>query len=140
VNGFAEFIESAAMECQSALKVSVISPINWLPGICKVQYWKGGWGIMSQKDFDVLAIIALRKSKFYQKTRDGLIKELPSNIDKQDVRQKLRKAIADLDNNLFIGEEEKKTNTIDPTLPLERLQLNSEEIKKHVLKALDIQL
>lgn len=95
---------------------------------------------MSQKDFDVLAIIALRKSKFYQKTRDLLLKEVPSNIDKQDVRQKLRKAIANLDNNLFIGEEERKTNIIDPALPLEQLQLNGEEIKKHVLKALGIPL
>ena len=95
---------------------------------------------MSEKEFDALAVIAMRKSKYYQKTRDWLLKQLPPTVDQRDVRRKLRSAIARVDNRLFLGEEEKKANTIDPTLPLERLQLNGDEIVKQVLKELGIPL
>jgi hypothetical protein len=93
---------------------------------------------MSAKEFDALAVIALRKGKFYQKTRDTLLGQLPPNVDQQDVKQRLRTAIARIDNRLFLAKEEQKENIIDPTLPIERLQLNSDEIKKQVLRELGI--
>ena len=91
---------------------------------------------MSQKDFDILSIIALRKSKFYQKTRDKLLRSLPRYVDQKEARLRLRKAMAERDNDLFIDEREKATKTIDPALPLERLRLNRQEIIRQVLKKL----
>lgn len=35
---------------------------------------------MSEKDFGIIAIIAARKSRFYERTRDTLLKELPLGI------------------------------------------------------------
>lgn len=46
----------------------------------------------------------------------------------------MRKAIAELDNSLFIGEGERATNTIDPNLPLDKLMLNQQEIIRQVLE------
>lgn len=89
---------------------------------------------MTQKEFEILSVIALRKSKLYKKTIDKLLKELPSHIDQREVGIRLRKAIASLDNSLLISEMEKATNTIDPTLPIEKLNLDRQEIIRQVLR------
>jgi len=91
---------------------------------------------MNQKDFDIVSIIASRKAEFYVKTREKLLASLPSFIDKKVTRLRLRRAISELDNTLFISEQEKASNTIDPALSVSQLKLNNQEILDRVVKAM----
>jgi len=89
---------------------------------------------MTEKEFEILSVIALRKSQLYKKARDKLLKELPPYVDKREVIIRLLKPIASLDNSLLISEMEKATNTINPTLPIEKLNLDPREIVRQVLR------
>jgi len=91
---------------------------------------------MDQKDFETVSIIASRKTEFYVKAREKLLASLPSFIDKKEVRLRLRRAISELDNTLFISEEEKASKTINPALLVSQLRLNNEEILDRVAKAM----
>jgi hypothetical protein len=86
---------------------------------------------MSEDVFDAIAVIAVRKSKFYERSRD-----VPQNMDQKRLRGELRKAISGLDNDLFIGQSEKATKKLDPSAPIEKLGLDSEKIIDAVLQKL----
>jgi hypothetical protein len=91
---------------------------------------------MDQKEFEIVSIIASRKTEFYVKTREKLLASLPLFIDKKETRLRLRRAISELDNSLFISEEEKESKTINPELSISQLKLDNEEIKNRVIKAM----
>jgi len=65
-----------------------------------------------------------------------LLASLPSFIDKKEARLQLRRAISELDNTLFISEEEKASKTINPALLVSQLKLNNQEILDRVVKAM----
>lgn len=96
---------------------------------------------LSQKEFDIISIVASRKAEFYLNTKTKL-KELLAklspalSIDEEDADLRLRKAISELDNMLFISEEEKTSNTIDPSLSVSQLKLNSKEIQERIVRAM----
>ena len=91
---------------------------------------------MSEDVFDAIAVIADRKSKFYERSRDVLLKRVPQNMDQKRLRGELRKANSGLDNDLFIGQSEKATKKLDPSAPIEKLGLDSEKIIDAVLQKL----
>jgi hypothetical protein len=91
---------------------------------------------MDQKEFEVVSIIASRKTEFYVKTREKLLVSLPAFVDRKEARLRLRRAISGLDNSLFIAEEEKESKTINPKLSISQLKLDNEEIIKRVIEAM----
>jgi hypothetical protein len=91
---------------------------------------------MYQKEFEIVSIVASRKVEFYIQTRKKLLASLPSFIDKKEARLRLRRAISELDNSLFISKEEKASKTINPGLSISQLKLNNEEIVDRVVKAM----
>lgn len=91
---------------------------------------------MSKEAFDVIAVIAFRKSVFYQRSRDILLKQLPPYVNQKNARAAVRRAISSLDNSLFIGKEERETIRIDPSTPIEKLGLDESKIIDEVLRQL----
>ena len=64
------------------------------------------------------------------------MKHVPSGVNKEEVRVALRKVISEVDNSLFIGRKEKETKVIDPSTPVELLDLDTEKIISEVLRKL----
>jgi hypothetical protein len=91
---------------------------------------------MEQKQFDIISIIASRKAEFYINVRNKLLETLPSNVDKKKARTQLRRVIADLDNRLFISEEEKASNMIKPGLSIAQLKLDTKAILDQIIKGM----
>jgi hypothetical protein len=91
---------------------------------------------MSRETFDVIAVIALRKSIFYKRSKDILLKQLPPQINEKEARAAVRHAISGLDNSLFIGKDEGETKRIDPSTPIEKLDLDEGKIVDEVLRRL----
>jgi predicted transcriptional regulator len=91
---------------------------------------------MQQKEFEIISIIASRKAEFYINTRDTLLSSLPSSVDRTETALRLRRAIADLDNVLFISEEEKTSNTIKAGLSVAQLNLDTQAISNSVVRAM----
>jgi hypothetical protein len=87
---------------------------------------------MQQKDFEIISIVAARKAEFYTNARDKLLTSLPSNVDKKATRLRLRGVIAELDNDLFISEEEKESGTIKAGLPVSQLKLDTQAIVSRI--------
>jgi len=91
---------------------------------------------MDQNDFEIVSIIASRKAEFYVKIGEKLLASLPFFIDKKEARLRLRRATSELDNSLFISEEEKASKTINPALLVSQLKLNNQEILDWMVKAM----
>ena len=94
---------------------------------------------MNQKDFEIISIIASRKTQFYLMTKKKLFSSIGtrySQMEKTLAAQRLRRVISELDDLLFIGENEKASKTIDPSLSLSQLNLKNEEIVERVLKSI----
>jgi hypothetical protein len=89
---------------------------------------------MDQKDFEIVSIVASRKVEFYVKARQKLLASLPSFVDKKEARLRLRQAISELDNTLFISEEEKASKTINAALSISQLKLKNQGILDRVAK------
>ena len=91
---------------------------------------------MSEETFEALTIIATRKAKFYQRSRNELLKQIPPTVNKNGVKAALRTAISEVDNSLFIGEKEKETKVLDASTPVELLGLDSDRIVAEVVRRL----
>lgn len=91
---------------------------------------------MEQKQFDIISIIASRKAELYINVRNKLLETLPSNVDKKKARTRLRRVIAELDNRLFISEEEKASNIIKPGLSIAQLRLDTKAILDQIIKGM----
>jgi hypothetical protein len=91
---------------------------------------------MEQKEFELVSIIAGRKAEFYMNARDNLLASLPPNVDRDEARTRLRKAVAELENSLFISDEEKASNTVKAGLLVSQLKLNSDAILSRLTEAL----
>jgi hypothetical protein len=86
--------------------------------------------------FDALTVVAIRKAKFYQRSRNELLKRIPPSVNKDEIKAALRKAISEVDNGLFIGRNEKMTKVIEPSTPIEELNLDTERIISNVIRKL----
>ena len=91
---------------------------------------------MNEKEFEIISIVAARKAEFYIKTRNKLLESLPSSIDKQEAKLRLRETISHLDNSLFIAESERTTSVIDPSRSVSELGLNRKEILEEVFRGM----
>jgi hypothetical protein len=91
---------------------------------------------MQQEDFEIISVIASRKAEFYTNARDNLLDLLPSSADKGETRLQLRREIAELDNALFIGEEEKASDIIKAGLPVSQLKLDTQAILNRIAEAM----
>jgi len=91
---------------------------------------------LSKETFDAITVIAVRKAKFYVRSRDELLKRVPSSVDRDEVNVALRKAISLVDNSLFIGKNETVTRVIDPSTPIEQLDLDTDKIISEVIRKL----
>lgn len=91
---------------------------------------------MQQKEFEVISIIASRKAEFYINNGNRLLASLPSNVDRTEAALRMRRAIAELDNALFISEEEKASNIIKVGLPVAQLNLDTQAILNLVVQAM----
>lgn len=91
---------------------------------------------MGEETFDALAVIATRKAKFYQRSRNELLKQLPATQKKDEIKSALRKAISEVDNALFIGKKERESKVIDPSTPIEQLDLDNDKIISEVIQKL----
>jgi hypothetical protein len=90
-----------------------------------------------KKFFDISSVIALRKTAYFEKVWYEFSRKIPSNVNVEELRNEIKEIIANLDNKLFISDEEQKTKTIDPNLPLEKLNLNENLIIKSVDKKIN---
>jgi hypothetical protein len=91
---------------------------------------------MEQKQFDIISIIASRKAEFYVNAGNQLLSSLPSNVDKKQTETRLRQVIAELDNRLFISEEEKASNMIKPGVSIAQLKLDTQAILDQIIKGM----
>ncbi len=91
---------------------------------------------MQQKEFEIISIIASRKAEFYINTRNRLLVTLPSNVDRTEAALRLRRVIAELDNALFISEEEKASNIIKAGLTVAQLKVDTQAILNLVAQAM----
>jgi hypothetical protein len=91
---------------------------------------------MSEQTFEALTIIATRKAKFYQRSRNELLKQIPPTVNKDTVKVALRKAISEVDNSLFIGKMEKETKVLNASTPIDQLGLDSDRIVAEVVRKL----
>ena len=91
---------------------------------------------MSEETFEALTIIATRKAKFYQKSRNELLKQIPPTVNKDAIKAVLRKAISEVDNSLFIGEKEKETKILNASTSINQLGLDSDRIVAEVIRKL----
>jgi hypothetical protein len=94
--------------------------------------------MMTEKEFDVISIVAARKSKLYNKILNSILKELPPQVDERGVRERIQMAIAAMDNRLLISASE-NANGIKPSTPIEELGLNLEVIKHEIFRLISIQ-
>ncbi len=91
---------------------------------------------MEQNQFDIISIIASRKAEFYINIGRKLLSSLPSNVDRETVKVRLRKVIADLDNRLFISEEEKASSIIKAGLSIAQLKLDTQAILERITEGI----
>lgn len=97
---------------------------------------------MSEQEFEVLAVIAARKSAYYTYVREAFLKELnkekllPKGLE-EEVGRKLQEAVANLPNELFLSKAEKANKKIYSNLGIDKLGLDQEEIKRLVLRKLE---
>ncbi len=90
---------------------------------------------MERKDFELITIIAARKAEFYVKAKRNLLAALPPSVDHKEARLRLRRAISNLDNMLFVGVQEKASGTINPDLSVSELSLDVSGIVERVVNA-----
>jgi len=83
-----------------------------------------------KKFLDVASIVALRKTEYFNKVWHKLENQIQSNVDKEEVKKAVIKIIADLDDNLFIGKDERQKNFINSKLTLDKLKLDDKLIWK----------
>ena len=91
---------------------------------------------MEQREFELVTNIAARKAEFYVKAKRNLLAALPPAVDHKEARLRLRQAISNLDNMLFVGEQEKASGTINPALSISELSLDASGIVEQVVNAL----
>jgi hypothetical protein len=92
---------------------------------------------MRQEEFQIVTIIASRKTQFYlqaNKKLHDLLTPYAHLIDRKQAELRLCQAISELDDLLFISDKEKATKTINPKLSVSELKLNSKEIIDRVIK------
>jgi len=94
---------------------------------------------VAEKEFDVIAVIALRKAEFYRSAKKELLGLLSGSIDKNNAMSLLRHAVSSVDNSLFIDDMEKATKIIDPKKSVSELKIDRQEIVKRVIKNLGIE-
>ncbi len=96
---------------------------------------------MSENEFEVLSVIAARKSLYYERVREAFLKSLrekkllPEDIE-DEIKERLRKAISELPNELFISAKEKANHKIYSDMSIDKLDLNKEEITRLILEKL----
>ena len=83
--------------------------------------------------FDLVPVIALRKTEFYLRVKDKLLAALPPEVDQEDVDLRLRRAISTLDNVLFLSVKEKASRTFTPGTSVAALKLNEQELSRRIL-------
>ena len=91
---------------------------------------------MDAKGFEVIAVIAARKAEFYENAKRQLLKSLPTYVDRDKARRRLRKVIASLDNELFVSADEKATRVVRPERSVRDLTLDRRAIAAQVLAAM----
>lgn len=91
---------------------------------------------MERPEFEAVAVIALRKTEFYLRVKEALLKPLPPSLDREGIDLRLRRAIARLDNLLFVSGTERSSRTVTPGLPVARLGLNEQEITRRILDSM----
>ncbi len=89
---------------------------------------------MDQSEFDIISIVAARKTEFYENTKRKLLASLPASIDRDQARSRLRRVISQLDNSLFIGEDELMARTVDPARSVSELTLDNEKILAQIVR------
>jgi two-component sensor histidine kinase len=95
--------------------------------------------LINEKEFDIVAIIASRKTEFYLKATKRLLSLLLAHaplVNKNQADLRLRQIISQLDDLLFISDEEKASKTIDPTSSISRLKLNDREIIDRIVRSM----
>jgi len=91
---------------------------------------------VERPQFEVIAVIASRKTELYLRVKDKLLELLPKSVNQEEGLRRLRHAISSLDNLLFVGDQERESQTIMPGLPILQLKLNQQEITRRIIDAL----
>ncbi len=95
---------------------------------------------MDEKTFQIIGIIAARKGAYYTLVRNEFLRQLKkqkkaiSDDEDQEMRARLRRAIAQLPNELFLGVQE--TSNIDRSLGLDQIRLDTKRIAKEIITGL----
>jgi hypothetical protein len=88
---------------------------------------------MGEPNFEAIAVIAGRKAELYFNTKSRFLDSLPNDVDKKEALRRLRLAIADLENRLFISPHEAVTRVLSPELAVRRLQLDEASIANKIV-------
>ena len=85
---------------------------------------------MKSDTFDILNIIAIRKSEFFNRVWSSIDTDAKtlSSEDKINVKNATMKIISNMDNILFLSEEEKKNKIIKKNLSISKLNLDEKKI------------
>jgi histidyl-tRNA synthetase len=81
------------------------------------------------KVMGILGLIALRKSELFQKIMNELSKE--KQISDKD-KETIKKYISEMENEIFLSEEEKQSKKVNPLLKLDDINLDIKEIIKKI--------
>jgi hypothetical protein len=82
--------------------------------------------------YDVLNVVALRKTEFFNKIWQLLqpkIKNL-SDKEKNNIKDAFVKVISNMSNDLFISKDERTNKVLHKDWPIHKLKLNEKEILK----------
>jgi len=90
-----------------------------------------------KKFFETSGVIALRKTEFHNKVWNAISIKLPLNIDREILEKMIMKTISELDNQLFIGKEEKAKRMIDPMATIDKLKLDEKRIMREINKKIE---
>lgn len=91
---------------------------------------------MDRRQFEIITIIASRKTEFCLNAEKKLVGTLPPNLDQKEAVRRLRRVISELDNLLFLSDAEKTSVTVTPGVPVAGLKLDQQEIMSRIGEAM----
>ena len=83
-----------------------------------------------QKIIDMMNIIALRKSEYFDKLWPNIIKKIPKEInenERKSLKDVLKEVIAEMDNDLFISKDEIESKKMNLNLKIEDIGIGKEK-------------
>ncbi len=92
-----------------------------------------------EKFTEVMTIIALRKTEFFNKTWILLEEKIPDDFAEhqdEELKDAILRIISAMDNTLFLSPEELKSKRVNSTSSIEDLKINKEKLQEEFYRSL----